>query len=110
MAEQWRIELLGRLRARSGDQVVEHFPTQKTGASLAYLACHRSRPHLREELIEVLWPEISPQDGRNNLRQTLFRLRRQLEPRSATPTSILVADRTSVQLNPDGTYDRRHGV
>src|SRR6476469_1443471 len=100
MSEQWRIELLGGPRAWQGDRVVERFPNHKVGVLLAYLACHRSRPHLREELIEVLWPEIPPEDGQNNLRQTLFRLRRQLEPPSAHPDSLIVADRTSVQLNP----------
>src|SRR5205823_1820341 len=71
-----------------------------------------------------LWPEVEPADGRNSLRQTLFLLRRQLEPRvvagaslmvegpakrgpsspaasSQQPATVLLTDRSSVQLNPE---------
>src|SRR5713101_7635240 len=60
MDTPWRIELLGRLRATQGDRVVTRFRAQKGGALLAYLAYHLDRPHPREELIELLWPEAEP--------------------------------------------------
>jgi hypothetical protein len=35
---QWRIEVLGQVRASCGERVVDRFPTQRTAALLAYLA------------------------------------------------------------------------
>src|SRR5260370_305541 len=76
----WRIELLGRLRATQGDRVVTRFRARKTGALLAYLAYSMERPHPREVLIELLWPETEPRSGRSSLSRELASLRRQLEP------------------------------
>jgi DNA-binding SARP family transcriptional activator len=42
METQWRIELLGGLRATRGDQDISRFRSQKTGALVAYLAYHLS--------------------------------------------------------------------
>ena len=61
MDTPWHIELLGRLRATQGDHVVTRFRARRTGALLAYLAYYLERPHPREVLIELLWPEAEPQ-------------------------------------------------
>src|SRR5437762_3283528 len=100
MDTQWRIELLGRLRATQGDHVVSRFRARRTGALLAYLAYHLDRPHPREVLIELLWPQTEPSSGRNNLSRELSSLRRQLEPPGVPAGAVVVADRDSVQLNP----------
>src|SRR5262249_26961590 len=97
---RWRIELLGRLRATQGDRVITRFRARRTGALLAYLAYHLERPHPREVLIELFWPEVEPSPGRNNLSRELSSLRRQLEPPSVPAGAVVVADRDSVQLNP----------
>src|SRR6266849_3523629 len=80
METRWRIELLGGLRAVHADRVVSRFQTQKIGLLLAYLAYYPQRPHPREALIELLWPEGEAHAGRNNLSVSLSWLRRQLEP------------------------------
>ena len=69
MDTRWRIELLGRLRARYGSGEIARFPRPKAGELLAYLAYYPRRSHSREALIEVLWPEIDPELGRNALRK-----------------------------------------
>lgn len=71
MQAEWRIELLGGLCARRGDQTITRFPTRKTGALLAYLGYYPERDHPRELLIEVLWPECEPEAGRHRLRQAI---------------------------------------
>ena len=66
MAERWRIELLGGLRACGlphGGRVITRFRTHKTGALLAYLAYHLRQQHPREVLIELLWPASPPENG-----------------------------------------------
>jgi predicted ATPase/DNA-binding SARP family transcriptional activator len=100
MDANWRIELLGRLRATQRDRMVTRLRAHKTGALLAYLAYYLDRPHSREALIELLWPEAEPHSGRNNLSRELSSLRRQLEPPGVPAGAVILADRGSVQLNP----------
>src|SRR5438876_2229748 len=80
MDRGWRIELLGELRARRGDQIVTRFPKQLAASLLAYLACHPQHPHTREALLEALCPDLALEDARNSLRVALHLLRRQLKP------------------------------
>lgn len=100
MDAPWRIELLGRLRATQGDRVVTRFRARKTGLLLAYLAYYIQRPHPREALIDLLWPEADLSPGRGNLSKELSSLRRQLEPPGVPVGAVIVADHFAVQLNP----------
>lgn len=68
---------------------------------LALLALQPQRRHAREELIELLWPGVELDVGRNRLRQVLSTLRRLLEPPDVPPDSVLSADRQTVGLNAD---------
>src|SRR5262249_17844054 len=83
------------------DRVITRFRTRKVAALLAYLAYHAHRSHPREELIELFWPEGSPETSRRSLRVALASLRRQLEPPGIPPGAVLVASRASVRLNPE---------
>src|SRR5947209_14982709 len=100
MDTPWHIELLGRLRATQGDRVVTRFRARRTGWLLAYLAYYLDRPHPREVLIEMLWPQVEVRTGRNNLSRELNSLRRQLEPPGVPPGAVIAARRDAVQLNP----------
>jgi DNA-binding SARP family transcriptional activator len=97
---RWRIELLGGLRAARGDRVITHFRTRKTAELFAYLAYHPQRPHPRELLIELLWPECELEAGRHNLSMALSWMRQQLEPPGVGDGSVLAADRYCAGLNP----------
>src|SRR5262249_10432593 len=92
MDGRWRLQLLGQLRAIRGVQTVGPFQTQKTGALLAYLAYPLSRPHPRELLIELLWPELESSSGRHSLSMALSSLRRQLEPPGTPAGAVIVAN------------------
>ena len=83
-AVRWTIQLFGQLRAETEDRVVARFPTQKSAALLAYLAYHLERPHPREKLIDLLWPDVELDSGRNSFNVALSSLRRLLE----TPVSL----------------------
>ncbi len=96
MANLWRIELLGGLRARRGAVVIEGFRTRKTGALLALLA-YVNRSQARETLIEEIWPDASLETGRNNLRLSLAALRRDLESDGEAGRCVR-ADRSLVAL------------
>jgi DNA-binding SARP family transcriptional activator/predicted ATPase len=55
------------------------FPTRKVLALLVYLVVEDDRPS-RETLMALLWPENSPEKAALNLRGTLSRLRKVLQP------------------------------
>jgi DNA-binding SARP family transcriptional activator len=98
MPEQWRVELFGGVRARRGEVQLERFRSQKTAALLGYLAYYR-RPHAREELAELFWPDQDPASSRHNLSVALHALRQQLEGDRLPAGSVLVAGRNSVHLD-----------
>ena len=95
-AVRWRVRLLGGVRADDGEQSIERFGSGRVAALLARLAMYPSRRHSREELVELLWPGVDIDAGRNRLRQSLFALRALLEPPSPLPRPVIVADRGSI--------------
>ena len=100
MNEPWKINLLGELRAERDGRSITRFRTQKAAILLAYLAYFQKRPHPREKLLDLLWPESDMEAGRANLRTALASLRRQLEPPGVAMGSVIVADRVNLRLNP----------
>ena len=93
------IELLGGLVVRQEQRVLSRFPTRKSASLLAYLACFKAKAHGREQLADRFWPGLEPEAARHNLRQTLFSLRRLLEPPGVPAGSILIADKAQIRLN-----------
>lgn len=86
------ILLLGTLEVYVNDQPVTRFATAKTTALLAYLALERDQMHTRSHLISLFWPDNDEPSARQNLSQTLTRLRRTLGPAA----DAIVATRTAV--------------
>ncbi|CAN5701530.1 BTAD domain-containing putative transcriptional regulator [soil metagenome] len=93
--------MLGELRATYEETSVSRFRTRRVGLLLAYLAFYRERPHTRQEVGEMLWPEGEPEVMARNLRQALTSLRHVLEPPPLPANSVLQVQRTSLRLNPD---------
>jgi predicted ATPase len=100
LAGVWQVRVLGGLEARNGDVVLTHFVSHAIAALLARLALFPRRQHPREELVELLWPGVDIDVGRNRLRHALSTLKRLLEPPGVEPGSVLAADRRGVQLAP----------
>lgn len=95
---QLSIHLLGTFHVSYDGRMVDGFRTERERALLAYLAVERDRPHRRETLMGLLWPEQSEKRARNNLRVNLHRLRKTLEKATGEKDWLLVG-RDSVQLN-----------
>lgn len=77
------IQLLGPVAAvrADGSQVEGRLWRRvKVRALLAYLALHQGQPVRREQLLDVLWPELSYAAALSNLNTTVYNLRRSLEP------------------------------
>ncbi|NPV07352.1 MAG: DUF2791 family P-loop domain-containing protein [Anaerolineae bacterium] len=94
------LSLLGSFRAYLDDAPVTGFPSDKARALLAYLALESDRPHRREALAEMLWPDRSTADGLGNLRSLLSRLRQAITDHQAWPPFLLIT-RQAIQLNPE---------
>lgn len=93
-----RLRLLGGFEIERGGRVeLTRLPSRAATLLLARLALQPGRQHPREELIELLWPGVALDAGRNRLRQTLSTVRALLETPDAP---LLQADRLQVSLLP----------
>jgi DNA-binding SARP family transcriptional activator len=70
-----KIELLGELRIWRGTERVGGFRYEKIKALLVFLAAHKGRSLGREFVASLLWPDLSPEDGRRNLRIALSHMK-----------------------------------
>ena len=97
---QLAISLLGPLQVTLDGEPVTDFATDKARALLAYLAVEADRPHRRDELAGMLWPDQPQRNARHNLRQALSHLRQAIRDSSDTESFLLVG-RETVQFNPE---------
>ncbi len=95
---RWQLRLLGAVEAFDGEQRIERFPSRAVAALLARLALAPERAHPREELVELLWPGVALDVGRNRLRQALSTLKSLLEPPGRAGGPVLQADRLAVRV------------
>jgi predicted ATPase len=94
------VRLLGELALHDGARTVVRLPSRAAAALVARLALWPDRAHPREELVELLWPGVDLDAGRNRLRQTLSVLRSVLETDGAGAGPVLVADRQHLRAAP----------
>jgi TolB-like protein/DNA-binding SARP family transcriptional activator len=73
----YRLQVLGGFRLSSADGEIV-VPGAKERALLAYLAVTHPKVHRREALRELLWASRFEAQGRQSLRQALYRLRKLL--------------------------------
>jgi DNA-binding SARP family transcriptional activator/predicted ATPase len=92
------LSLLGPFQATLDGQPVTDFKSNKVRATLAYLAVEADRPHPREVLAGLLWPDWPDREALANLRYALSDLRQVIGDRSAEPPFLLIA-RDSLQFN-----------
>ncbi len=94
------VHLLGTFRIRHKGQEVQPVQPCKARELLCYLLLHRNKPHSRELLASVFWPECTTAQSRKYLRQTLWQLHQSLPaPPEAGAKWILLSDSDSVQIN-----------
>ena len=90
--------VLGSLQVSIDDTPVTTFESDKVCALLVYLAVEADRPHRRESLVGLLWPDCPEQIARHNLRQALFNLRLAIGDHTASPPYLLIS-RDAIQFN-----------
>jgi len=98
------ISLLGPLEVRLDGRAITALAYDKVWALLAYLAVEADRPHRRDALIGLLWPDQADHAARTNLRQALTQLRHAIGDHTAQPPFLLIA-RETIQFNRSSDYD-----
>ena len=93
------LSFLGCFHVCLDDRPVTDFKSNKVRALLAYLAVEADRPHRREALAGLLWPDWPDRDALSNLRYALASLRRALGDHTAEPPFLLITPHT-IQFNP----------
>jgi DNA-binding SARP family transcriptional activator len=96
------VSLFGSYRAVLDGSPLNAFETNKTRALLAFLMVESDRPHRREALAALFWSDWPESAARNNLRQTLYRLRQVIADQGASPPHLLV---TSNEIQFDTASD-----
>jgi len=76
-------------------------PTRKAQALFAYLLLNAGKPHRRERLAGLLWPDSGEDNARSYLRHELWRLRKTLE---ADGETYLNTDDLTIAFNPHSAY------
>ena len=93
------IALLGTYAVTLDGQPATAFAYDKVRALLAYLAVEADRPHRRDHLATLFWPEQDRRSALQSLSQALYQLRRVLGDPAPTPPFLLITAQT-IQFNP----------
>ncbi len=88
----------GAFQVTLADGSTARFESDKTCALLVYLAVEADRPHRRDALVGLLWPDEPEQIARHNLRQAVFSLRQAIGDAAAQPPFLLLT-RDEIQFN-----------
>jgi len=103
------IRVLGPLQIGLDGEPVSGFASDKVRALLVYLTLSPDRPHRREALAGLLWPEFPERSARANLRNALANLRNVLGERARsgdreTTPPFLQCTRQTIQFNGQSDY------
>ena len=96
-AARWQLRLLGDVVLRDASGATHRLPGRAATALLARLALAPERGHAREALIDLLWPGVALDVGRNRLRQVLSTLKSLLDGPGEAMV-VVRADRLAVRL------------
>jgi DNA-binding SARP family transcriptional activator/predicted ATPase len=98
--QKLKLTLLGAVAASVNHHFIQ-FRTDKIRALLAYLVLESPRPHERQSLAGLFWPEMPEQTALKNLRQSLHRLQQALdEAEPGLSDTLLHVSRRTIQADP----------
>ena len=92
--EALRVSLLGRFEVSAGPRFVgeEAWRLRKAASLVKLQALTLGHRLHREQMMELLWPDLSPGAAANNLHQILHAARRTLEPDAAVFRYLILRD------------------
>ena len=102
--DELRIRLLGGFRVSIGQTEIDpaKWRLRKTRSLIKLLALASGHRLHREQLMEILWPDLEAEAASNNLRKTLHHARRALTTAGDASASYLRLQGDLVNLAPDG--------
>jgi len=92
------LSLLGSFQVALNGKPVTGFESDRVRALLAYLAVEADRPHRRERLAGLFWPDWPDRSALTNLRNALSNLRKTIGDRK-NPVPVLLVNRETIQFN-----------
>lgn len=106
-----QIDLLGPFQAVLDSHPLDSFRTSKVQALLIYLLVETiEQPDSgirREQVMALLWPDMPRKSALENLRQTLYQLRKALPEVAGSDgerVPLVLSDRQHIWLNPEACY------
>lgn len=98
-----QIWLLGQFDVRvDGKRTV--IPTRAAQSLLAFLVLNAGTPQRREKLAGLVYPEMSDENARNNLRHALWRVRKAISAPLSRNPEFLLAEELTITFNPDADF------
>jgi len=98
------IKLFGAFQVSLNKKPVESIMSDKSQALLAYVAVESHRPHRRDHLAGMLWPNQPENKALHSLRQALSSLRKTFQDRHREKQFIIV-NRDSIQFNNNSNHE-----
>lgn len=95
--------LLGPFHISLNKKPLSGLTSEKVRGLLAFLAMESNRAHRRDTLAEMFWPNRPRGVGRNNLKQTIAILRKELGDRHSESPFLFVS-RDEIKFNQDSTH------
>jgi DNA-binding SARP family transcriptional activator len=100
------VRLFGRFALSRGACPVESIGAAKLRELLSYLLLHHDRPHPRERLASLLWPDTTTERSRKYLRQALWQLQAALRGDDGVASAAWLRTETDwIRLDVDGEID-----
>ncbi len=100
---QLSLFFLGRFQVTLAGKPLVTFESDRVRALLAFLAVEADRPHRRDQLAALFWPNHPEATARANLRHVLRKLRQALGEVENAPAWLLTT-RQTIQFNPASPY------
>ena len=106
---QLRVKLLGTFELWLGDELVDRkaWSRKKALQLFQYLLTYRNKLIDREQITDMLWPELSPDDARRDFKVAYSALGRTIEPdrlRNA-PSAFIIRDGSLYGIRPGADID-----
>jgi DNA-binding SARP family transcriptional activator len=100
--EELRLQFLGGFAVERAGKPVTAFESDKCRLLLAYLAVESDRPHRRERLAGIFWPDKPENNAHHNLSQALWSLNKSLQ--DSPHASPIEATTKEIRLLPQDTW------
>ncbi|HEY65682.1 MAG TPA: AAA family ATPase, partial [Caldilineae bacterium] len=97
------VYLFGGLHLRRGKDPLPPIRSRAARSLFAYLITYPDRPHTRDFLAGLFWPETSEALARRRLSQALWQIRQALKS-LLNPQSCILTDAEAVQFNHQASY------